>query len=218
MTTQQSHSLSMKTRLLMAALLVAADFLYLLLNQTLTGGIRFAIPLDRLVPIWPLWVIPYVLIIPLWAICFIWMIFKMEDQLYRACVTAGLFTFISAAVFWLLVPNYIDRPALANTSWTTAFLNFIYANDRPYNAFPSAHVYTTTLFCFFFSQMYPRYRWLWISITGIVMLSTVLTHQHYLLDVLGGFLLAWLGFRVGMYFYPPEPQVEHKIEYDQGLM
>jgi membrane-associated phospholipid phosphatase len=36
----------------------------------------------------------------------------------------------------------------------------------------------------------------------IVALSTLFTHQHYLIDPLGGLAIAWIGYRFGMYIVP----------------
>jgi membrane-associated phospholipid phosphatase len=47
---------------------------------------------------------------------------------------------------------------------------------------------------------YPQYKWTWFMIVAIVSLSTLFTKQHYIADVLGGYLVGWLGFRVGLWW------------------
>jgi membrane-associated phospholipid phosphatase len=36
----------------------------------------------------------------------------------------------------------------------------------------------------------------------VVVLSTLFTRQHYLLDLLGGLAIAWLGYRFGIHMVP----------------
>lgn len=69
-----------------------------------------------------------------------------------------------------------------------------------YNAFPSGHVYITTLIALFWSRWFPKWRWA-LSVTAvIVILATLFTKQHYLPDPIGGLALAWFGYRTGIRF------------------
>ena len=86
----------------------------------------------------------------------------------------------------MLFPTYIERPLLIGNDWATELLRYVYGNDDVYNAFPSGHVYLTTVISLFWMEWYPRYRWLWIAIVVSVLLSTLFTHQHYLPDLAGG--------------------------------
>ena len=97
-----------------------------------------------------------------------------------------------------MFPTYVIRPALSETDWATQLLNWIYTNDYMYNAFHSGHVYITTLIALFWSRWFPRWRWLWASTVVVVALATLFTGQHYLPDPVGGLLLAWLGYHIGL--------------------
>ena len=81
-----------------------------------------------------------------------------------------------------------------------ALIRFIYSHDRVYNAFPSGHTYTTMLLCLFWCRWRPRRCWLWIVTAVIVLLSTLFTRQHNLPDLIGGALLAWGGYRFGLWW------------------
>jgi len=83
-------------------------------------------------------------------------------------------------------------------SWSTQLLNWIYTNDRMYNAFPSGHVYITTLIALFWTRGYPKWRWFWWVTVIVICLATLFTHQHYLPDPIGGLILAWLGYHIGL--------------------
>ena len=192
----------MKSRLGMLVLVAGAAGLYIPLNRTLTGGFNLSTPLDTWIPLWPVWVIPYLLCLPAWVAGLIWAAWKMDEQLFRSFISAGLFITLSAALFFYIFPTSVQRPILTSNSWATQILQMVYHNDGAYNAFPSGHVYQTSLICLFYNRLYPRHAWIWIAIVGIVVLSTLFTHQHYLADPLGGLAIAWLGYRFGIYMVP----------------
>jgi membrane-associated phospholipid phosphatase len=46
-----------------------------------------------------------------------------------------------------------------------------------------------------------------MMILVIISLSTLFTGQHYILDVIGGYVVAWVGFHFGLWwagFYAPQ--------------
>ncbi len=194
----------MKSRLGLTILLAGAASLYIPLNRMLTGGVSLSTPLDALIPLWPVWVVPYLLCLPAWAGSVIWAAWKMDERLFRSFVSAGLFVLLSAAVFYCIFPTYVQRPSLNGQTWSSQLLQMVYQNDDVYNAFPSGHVYQTALICFFYNRMYPHRPWLWAGIIMMVVLSTLFTHQHNLPDPLGGLAIAWVGFRFGLYMVPPQ--------------
>lgn len=81
----------------------------------------------------------------------------------------------------------------------------IYNFDRPYNAFPSTHTSTTVLISLFGQRWYPRFWWGWGAFIMIVLFSTLFTRQHYLPDLVGGALLAWLAYRFGLRWLDGQP-------------
>jgi membrane-associated phospholipid phosphatase len=91
-------------------------------------------------------------------------------------------------VVYLLIPTYTHRPVLTGDGFTLDLMRLIYGNDRSYNALPSGHTYNTALIAVIWSQWQPAWRWLWILITVIVMMSTLFTRQHNVLDVLFGLI------------------------------
>src|SRR5512141_1322226 len=186
-------------RLAMTILVICAACLYSPLNRKLTGGFNLSTRLDAWIPLWPVWVIPYLLCLPIWAGAFFWAAWIMDDELFRSFVSACLFVLVSATLFYYFFPTYIKRPTLTIGNWATRILQMVYRNDGDYNAFPSGHVYQTALLCLFYNRLYPDHPWVWISIVIIVALSTLFTRQHNLTDPLGGLAIAWLGYRFGFY-------------------
>lgn len=130
----------MMFRLGMTFLVVSLACLYFPLNRKLTGGFNLSTRLAAWIPLWPVWVIPYLLCLPFWVGGLIWAAWKMDEQLFRSFISACLFVLFSATLFYYFIPTYIKRPILANGNWTMRILEMVYRNDGLYNAFPSGHV------------------------------------------------------------------------------
>ena len=186
-------------RLIWCALLFGIQALYFPLNRFLQGGIEFKTALDKYIPTWSIWVVPYTLVCIWWIVAYLWAAQRMEDRLYEAFFIASAVVSVSALTIFTVFPTYVVRHPLPGADWTAQLLNGIYASDSMYNAFPSGHVYITTLIALFWSRWFPRWRWLWIATVVIVALATLFTHQHYLPDPIGGLVLAWFGYRIGLW-------------------
>lgn len=102
-----------------------------------------------------------------------------------------------AGVCFLIIPLELAwrRPEAVGmfASWFRA----IQAMDAPHNLFPSLHIVLRTIMAVHYtrhSRGIPRVLLhLWFSLIGV---STLLTWQHHVVDVLGGFLLALVIFHV----------------------
>ena len=186
-------------RLIWCALVFGIQALYFPLNHFLTGGIQFKTVFDDYIPLWPIWVVPYMLICVWWVVASLWTVWRMEDRLYEAFFIASALTSVTALTIFTGFPTYVVRPPLPGADWTAQLLNWLYTTDHMYNAFPSGHVYVTTLIALFWSRWFPRWRWLWAATVVTVILATLFTHQHYLPDPIGGVALAWLGYRIGLW-------------------
>lgn len=186
-------------RLIWCALLFGIQALYFPLNRFLQGGMEFKTVLDDYVPLWPIWVIPYGLICIWWIVAHLWAAWRMEERLYESFFIATAFASVAALTIYTVFPTYVIRPAVSANDWTSLLLNWIYANDYDYNAFPSGHVYITTLIALFWSLWFPKWKWLWAATVIVIALATLFTHQHYLPDPIGGLALAWFGYRIGLW-------------------
>jgi membrane-associated phospholipid phosphatase len=186
-------------RLIWCALLFGIQALYFPLNRFLQGGIEFKTALDDYVPTWSVWVIPYALVCVWWVVAYLWAARRIEDRLYEAFFIASALVSVTALTIFTVFPTYVVRHPLPGTDRTTQLLNWIYARDYMYNAFPSGHVYITTLIALFWSRWFPRWRWAWIATVVLVTFATLFTHQHYLPDPIGGLILAWFGYRIGLW-------------------
>ena len=99
--------------------------------------------------------------------------------------------FISLGIF-VLLPTQVQRPTVDVGSGHSAdmYRNMVEIDEPPANAAPSLHVSLTCLLAWAVRRDYPRWTLAAFGSVAIVWLSTLLTHQHHLIDVATGVLLA----------------------------
>lgn len=201
--------LPLAKRLLLGFLAFCIQMIYIPASNQVSGGIEPRLSLD-VFPIWPVWVLPYVSCYLLWCSCFAWVIFKTDPEQFRAFVTACMLTFGIGAMTFLFFPTYVKSASIPGDDMFTALLRIFHEQTGRYAALPSGHVYITTLLALFFSRWFPRSRLMWILVLVVVSLSTLFTGQHYILDVLGGYLAALAGYYFGLWWvgrFPAAKQV-----------
>jgi predicted protein tyrosine phosphatase len=127
-------------------------------------------------------------------------IWTLSKRIIAALVIAGL--------CFLLFPFRFafDRPHAAG--WLGAIFDWFQGMDRPFNLLPSLHI----AFCTILGDFYARrtrglLRWasnLWFV---LIALSAVLTYQHHVMDVVGGFALG----AYCLYFFPDSATARQSI-------
>lgn len=206
---RNGFALTLRKRILPVILLCCIHMIYFPTSNRLTGGIEPKLTIDTW-PIWPIWVLPYVLCYILWLSSLVWITLKMEDRLFRSFIMACLLTLTIGTMTFIFFPTYVKPATLTGNDIFVSLLRFIHDNYGRYDAFPSSHVYITALLALFFGRWYPRQKLLWILILVIVSFSTLFTGQHYILDVIGGYLLALAGYHFGLWwagFYPTRKRI-----------
>jgi membrane-associated phospholipid phosphatase len=191
--------LSPSKRLAGLIVLLSLQLLYFPLNQALQAGIELHTPWDDLIPIWPIWTIPYLLSIAGWLVFTLLATWKMADRLYLAFVVAGVLVMLASYAIQWFFPTYVERPPLSGDGWSLDLLRLVYAHDRGYNAFPSGHTYNTVVISLFWYRWQPRHWPLCLAVALVVLLSTLFTGQHHLPDLIGGIVVAWASYRIGLW-------------------
>jgi membrane-associated phospholipid phosphatase len=197
--TSGDETLSLGKRIYFIVLACCIQMIYLPTSFRTTGGIEPKLPID-IFPVWPAWVVPYMLCYPLWLFSVIWIILKMEGRLFRALLAACFVMFAVANLIFIFFPTYVQQMTFEGNDPFIFFLRSIHEDWGRYSAFPSGHVYISTLLVLFFSRWYPKQKLLWILILILISLSTLFTGQHYILDVLGGYGIALAGYYFGLWW------------------
>jgi len=147
---------------------------------------------ERFIPFMSWMIIPYMLI-DLFFVAAPFLCATVNEQ--RLFSRRIIFTVLTAGICFLLFPLQlaVERPHAEG--WLGAIFNTFREIDLPYNLCPSLHIALRTLL----ADLYARHTrgptrivsHIWFSLIGV---STLLTYQHHVMDVLGGFVLATFCF------------------------
>jgi hypothetical protein len=187
--------LSRLQRLIFLIIGIGGHTLYVITNRLLSGGVVPRLPVDDLIPLWAIWTVPY-LLIPLWWVAVgVWAMIEMDDRRFKVLMIAYLSTlYISVAIF-VTFPTYVIRPEVLQVGAFFDLVRSLYTADHLNNALPSLHMSLTTLIGLIWWDWKPQFRLVWLGIVLLTVPATLFTRQHYILDLVAGFVLA-----CGMYW------------------
>lgn len=187
-------------------LLVSLVPFYIFLPEIFPPAVRSApeLPLDRRLPLVPVWALVYG---ALYAFLILLPVFVVRDEAHiRRTVYAYLFIWITAYVFFVAYPTIAPRPQrFVGTGFAVWGLRALYSSDPPYNCFPSLHVahsFVSALTCY---RVHRGLAHVAMVCASLVAMSTLLTKQHYVVDLIGGVLLAAISWWV---FLRKAPRVD----------
>lgn len=150
-------------------------------------------PLLRRLPVWPWTVFIYLGVHPLF-----WLPFAVSptpEDLRRHIVAVAAVAVVSFIVWWVF-PVTLPREPLADEGYATWALEFVRGADPPVNCLPSTHCAMALLAALTISW-HRRALVLWLVPTAFAIgASTLLTRQHYGVDVISGYALGALAFVV----------------------
>jgi membrane-associated phospholipid phosphatase len=147
---------------------------------------------ERHIPFVPLLIVPYMSI----DLFFVAAPFLCNNhQELRIFTRRTSFAIVAAGVCFLVLPLRFAFERPVAMGWYGALFDIFRSLDQPYNLFPSLHITLRTLLADLYAHhtrgsVYVMGQ-VWFSLIG---LSTVLTYQHHIVDVLGGFALAAVCF------------------------
>lgn len=142
---------------------------------------------ERLIPFVPLMIVPYMSI----DIFFVAAPFLCRSERELATFSRRIIAaIVIAGICFLLFPLRFAFGRPPASGWLGVVFDWFRAMDQPYNLLPSLHITFRTIL----AQHYHRHtrgilRWtsnFWFVLVG---LSTLLTYQHHLMDVVAGFAL-----------------------------
>lgn len=153
----------------------------------------FTTAFDDALPLRAEWVSIYVLSYFFWIVSYIIIAKDSKDSCGRL-VTTDLMAKIFCGVIFIVIPTTNVRPELGTGFWDTA-LGLIYSADQPFNLFPSIHCLVSWI-CFAAmrdSKSISKGLKIFTLVFAILIcISTQLTKQHYIVDLIAGIGIAEL--------------------------
>ena len=156
--------------------------------------------IDDLIPIISLFLIPYAWSYVYWAMAPM-AVSKCSTAHFKKYIAAYIISCLMGAVIIIFMPTYMDRAAEGLTAEPTPeILRFWYTldgGDMAYNLFPSFHCINSTISYLgvMGRKEIPKwYRIYSLVLTVLIYVATVTVKQHYIVDVLGGIAIAFIGW------------------------
>lgn len=171
-----------------------------------------ALGLDGLIPLVPAWALVYGALY-LWLILLPVLVIQ-QRELIRRTVWAYLMVWIAAYICFIIYPTIAPRPELvAGDGFSVRSLRFLYDADPPYNCFPSLHVAHAFVSALALLRVHRTLGVFSLGTASLVALSTLFTKQHYVVDIVGGVVLALAAYTVLLRGHPRSDSggVEHRV-------
>lgn len=147
---------------------------------------------DQLIPFTTFFVLFYVLYYPFIVLPLF--IHLKKKTIFRKILAAMMFVTVCSFTTYALYQTEVERPFVQPEGLLYQLVHFIYIFDKPLNVFPSLHVSLTTLAFLVLWKFKRKIAYYSAPIAGGIVLSTVFIKQHYVVDVIGGLLLAIISY------------------------
>lgn len=168
--------------------------LYLPLNRR-KSRYYWKLKIDDRIPLVPIFIIPYVgyFLLIIWTVIVLW-----KTQYIDRFLISYIVSYVLAGIFWYVFPNGVARPKITKEDVFSRLTKLIYKYDDDTNGFPSAHVFSTMICSYFLSIVFPGNEVLIWGTALLIIASTVLVKQHYIIDIFGGVLVFALSIAIGV--------------------
>ena len=180
----------MINKILKISLVIFSMLLYVPVNRLISGGYNLKIDIDNYIPLVPLFVIPYLFGLIFWIFTILKINLSKDEKLIKEFNLLIILSSIVSVAIYILIPTFVTRPVVTGTDIFSEILRLIYSNDQVYNAAPSGHTFYTILCFVGLNRLIPGKKYLWGILSVLIVISTVLTKQHNLLDIVIGIVFA----------------------------
>lgn len=174
------------------------------------------IPPDYKIPFIPGFIFGYISWFVFMGISLIYVLFFDSERFYPYAIYV-IGTFMFTYVFCFMVPNGLDlRPTnyeeLIKSPFIRSLYDWLWSTDTPTNVLPSVHVLGSIGVAFLFttSKKFSKTKplivalsWVWAL---VIILSTIFTRQHSILDVIVSMTEAFIVFYPIFILYPKHRQ------------
>lgn len=173
--------------------------IYFLIKFLISNYHLISLPIDSKIPFIPGFIYIYMIWYPFLIVSYYFIFKYNKDKYIRSIITICLSLPILYSCF-ILYPTTVSRPIVDSYNSITSFITYVvFKVDTPVNCFPSGHC----LLCFIllFSVLKDKSLPKWFRLSNIVInfliiISTLFTKQHVLIDVIAAFILAFI-----MYYF-----------------
>ncbi|OZM57471.1 hypothetical protein CIB95_08435 [Lottiidibacillus patelloidae] len=185
--------------LALAALLLIPLFhtFYNLLNNDQRGAQLLITKVDELIPFVDIFIVPYIIWYPFIFLTMAYLAWK-DRAIYWKTLATMLISMLVCYAIYFVFQTHVPRPELQGKGFFTSLVKLIYANDEPYNAFPSIHSLTSFLMLFGIvkARGISKPVVMTVSITSLlIIISTLFVKQHVILDAVSAILLGFVVFQ-----------------------
>lgn len=193
------YSLDRPSRLMRGATALALSLLFVMIYgvagwlTSLRGDVgTWAFNWERSIPFVSWLIVPYMSLDLFFVSAPFLCAERRELSAFRRRMTTAI---LVAGAMFVLMPLRFAFPTPVPTDWTASIFEVLHGFDRPFNLFPSLHISILMIL----AGTYHRHtrgsvRWLMHGWFALIALSTVLTYQHHVIDVVGGFALGVLSY------------------------
>jgi membrane-associated phospholipid phosphatase len=172
--------------------------MYLVLNIPQSTLHVLQTSLDKQIPRVPIFSIPYLAFLP-WlygTLIYAW----LKNRYFRQMAISFILINLVAFVVYLTFQTYVPRDPITSHDLFSGILQFIYNNDQPYAGFPSLHSALSASMATYFVCSKSKWSWAAVAMAALVVVSTLFTKQHFVLDAISGVTLGvvvtWVTFKV----------------------
>ncbi len=181
-------------RAVTAAVVLASFGLYHLVNGRKPRTRVLMTPFDDAIPFVPAFSVPYMLYFPFLFGTVLYGILATAE--WRAVAMATVLIQAAASLTYLLFQTHVPRPIVEGKGPFAALTRYVYANDQPYNCFPSLHVAHAAGCLYWSASFFPAFTAAFAALAVAIILSTMFIKQHAVADVAGGLVLVAAAFSV----------------------
>jgi len=182
-------------------LLMVQGILYLGVQKLEGPAHDVSSKLDQKIPLWTPSVLIYVLWFPLIAI-FPLCLYVDDPEQYVWYIATIIVDILLSSIVYLAYPSSFQRPIPPDTI-TGRILSILYVcNYQGKNCMPSMHCSMCFIIAFFAMLCMPGNMMLYIGfliLALMIVVSTVLTKQHVIIDVITGLMVAVVSVGIGMW-------------------
>lgn len=187
---------------LLLVAVIAASCLYCVSNAPQESLHIVRTALDDQIPRIPVFSIPYLVFLPwLWGTVFyVW----FNNRSFRLLAYSLIIVNLIAFCVYLTFQTYVPRDPVTSNDFFSGLLQFIYDHDQPYNALPSLHSALSAVVVTYFALRKSRWTWAFVATAVLIVISTLFTKQHFIIDALSGITLGVVATWAVSRFIPKE--------------